>query len=215
MNHDELVASIIAGSKELDQALPTGTADKLATLLEELARWGQRVNLTAIRDLRSMVSGHVLDSLSVRPHLHGQYVLDVGTGAGFPGLPLAITAPERNFELLDSHGKKIGFVRHCITELELSNATAVKVRAEDYAPGKRFDTVIARALTALPRLIPLTGHLLREGGVLLALKGKYPAEELAGLPAEWEYEVTKLTVPGLESHARHLIVLREQPGVAA
>jgi 16S rRNA (guanine527-N7)-methyltransferase len=155
-----------------------------------------------------MVSAHVLDSLSVRPHLLGKSILDVGTGAGFPGLPLAIVEPERQFELLDSNGKKIGFVQHMIGELGLHNATAVKVRAEDYAPDNRFDTVIARALTAIPRFIEISGHLLREDGVLLALKGKYPAAELDELPADWKYDVIELQVPGLEQHARHLLVLK-------
>ena len=215
MNRDELVAAIVAGTEELHQTLPTGAADKLAKLLEELARWGQRMNLTAIRNLPDMVSGHILDSLSVRPYLRGQTVLDVGTGAGFPGLPLAIVDPEREFELLDSNGKKIGFVRHIIGELGLGNVSAVKSRAEDYAPGKRFDTVIARALTAIPRFIELSGHLMREDGVLLALKGKYPAEELDELPDNWKYDVIELRVPGLELHSRHLIVLELRGDAAA
>jgi 16S rRNA (guanine527-N7)-methyltransferase len=208
VNHRELVAEISTGTAALQQALPAGAGDQLATLLEELARWSQRVNLTAIRNLRDMVSAHVLDSLSVRPYLLGKSILDVGTGAGFPGLPLAIVEPERQFELLDSNGKKIGFVQHMIGELGLYNATAVKVRAEDYAPDNRFDTVIARALTAIPRFIEISGHLLREDGVLLALKGKYPAAELDELPADWKYDVIELQVPGLEQHARHLLVLK-------
>jgi len=212
VNHGELAAKITTGTRALDQALPAGAADKLATLLEELARWGQRVNLTAIRSLRDMVAGHVLDSLSVRPYLLGQTVIDVGTGAGFPGLPLAIVEPERHFKLLDSNGKKIGFVQHMIGELGLNNVTAVKVRAEDYAPDKRFDTVIARALTAIPQLIEISGHLMREDGAMLALKGKYPAKELDDLHADWKYDVIELRVPGLEQHSRHLLVLKRREG---
>jgi 16S rRNA (guanine527-N7)-methyltransferase len=157
-----------------------------------------------------MVSAHVLDSLAIRPFIEGQSVIDVGTGAGFPGLPLAIVEPEIDFELLDSNGKKISFVNHIIGQLRLSNAKAVKARAEDYAPGKRFDTVIARALASTAKLLQLAGHLVREDGVLLALKGKHPAAELEAiehLPG-WTYSVTELTVPGLESHARHVIQLR-------
>lgn len=215
MNRDELVVALIAGAQELQQTLPADAADKLARLLEDLARWGQRINLTAIRKLPDMVSGHVLDSLSVWPYLHGQTVLDVGTGAGFPGLPLAIVDPEREFELLDSNGKKISFVRHIIGALGLGNASAVKVRAQDYAPGKRFDTVIARALTAIPRFIEIGGHLMREDGVLLALKGKYPAKELDELPTNWKYDVIELRVPGLELHSRHLVVLKCRGDAAA
>ena len=215
MNHDELVEAITVGTFALEQTLPTGAADKLAGLLEDLHYWAQRINLTGIREIQAMVSGHILDSLSVRPYLQGQSILDVGTGAGFPGLPLAAAEPELKFELLDGSGKKIEFVQRNIATLDISNATAIKVRSEDYAPGYRFDTVIARAVTALPRFIKLAEHLLREDGALLAFKGKYPAEELADLPRDWEYEVTKLKVPGLESHARHLITLKRRSRGAA
>ncbi|NOX69073.1 MAG: 16S rRNA (guanine(527)-N(7))-methyltransferase RsmG [Gammaproteobacteria bacterium] len=215
MNHDELVAAIVVGAQELQQSLPTGAADKLAQLLEDLAHWGRRINLTAIRNLPDTVTGHILDSLSVQPYLRGKTVLDVGTGAGFPGLPLAIVDPGREFELLDSNGRKIGFVQHVIGKLALANVSTVKARAEDYAPGKRFDTVIARALTAIPRFIELSGHLMREDGVLLALKGKYPARELDELPDNWEYDVIELRVPGLEQHSRHLIVLKRRRSAAA
>lgn len=208
MNHEQLAASIAAGAQKLQQDLSDSAIEKLTVLLIELRRWGERVNLTAIRDLNAMVSGHVLDSLSVRPLLEGSRIIDIGTGAGFPGLPLAIAEPRQQFVLLDSNGKKIGFVRHMIADLQLDNALAVQARAEDYAPGERFDTVIARALAAAPRLIALAGHLLERNGVLLAQKGQYPAAELEQLPENWEYRVTELNVPGLERHARHLVCLR-------
>lgn len=210
VNHAELVAAIAAGVKDLGQSLPEGATESLATLLQELARWGRRINLTAVLDPAEAVPVHVLDSLSIRPALHGARVIDIGTGAGFPGLPLAIAEPDREFTLLDSSGKKIGFVQHMIGLLRLPNVRAVRARAEDYAPGKGFDTVVARALAGLPRLAELAAPLLAEDGVLLAPKGKYPAEELEELPADWTCEVTELTVPGLEAHARHLLTLRRR-----
>ena len=192
----------------LPHGLPGGAAEKLAKLLAELLRWNRRVNLTAITDPEDMISLHVLDSLSIRTFLNGLRVIDVGTGAGFPGLVLAIAEPDVEFELLDSNAKKISFVRHAIGEIGFSNAKAIKARVEDYAPDKRFDTVIARALATLPRLIDLAGHLVAEDGVMLALKGRYPADELKAMPDAWGYSVSKLTVPGLD--ARHLVTLRRR-----
>ena len=162
--------AIKQGASELGQDLPEDAVYKLATLLAELDRWNRRINLTAIRDPAEMVAGHVLDSLAVRPHLQGPRVIDIGTGAGFPGLPLAIVEPDMDFVLLDSNGKKISFVQHMIGELGLSNVKAVKARAEGYQPGNGFDTVIARALASVPRLVELSSDLVGEDGQLLALK---------------------------------------------
>ena len=215
MDTDQLVASIKAGVASLRQDLPAGADVKMARLLTELEHWNTRINLTAIRDPQDMVSGHILDSLAVRPMLRGSRVLDIGTGAGVPGLPLAIAEAEIEFRLLDANGRKISFVRHVIGELGLSNASAIKARIEDYAPDERFDTVITRALASIPRLLELAGHLVRDEGVLLALKGKYPATELEQIReiSGWKYDVTDLTVPGLESHARHVVCLRRVDAV--
>lgn len=187
--------------------MPPGAADRLTALLAELARWNRRFNLTAIRGPSEMVSAHLLDSLSIRPCLQGDSIIDVGTGAGFPGMPLALAEPKRSFVLLDSNGKKIRFVSHMIRELGLTNVEAVQSRCEDYAPGEGFDTVVARALAAIPRLLELAGHLVGRDGVMLAQKGKYPAAELEDLPARWEYSVTELTVPGMAQRSRHVVSL--------
>lgn len=183
-------------------------ADVFDALLAELERWNRKFNLTAIRDRREMITSHILDSLVARPFLHGETILDVGTGPGFPGLPLAIMEPGREFTLLDSNNKKIMFVQHAAGMLGLENVTAVKGRGEDYAPGHRFDTVIARALAALPRLVEIAGHHVREDGVFVALKGRYPTTELQELAAPWSHEVEELRVPGLPKGSRHAALLR-------
>lgn len=203
-----LIEEITRGARSLGQEIPEEAAIKCARLLAELDRWNARMNLTAIRDMDAMVSGHLLDSLAVRPHIYGKSLIDIGTGAGFPGLPIAIAEPELSVELLDSNARKIGFVQHVIGELDISNATAVRWRAENYAPGKGFDTVIARALASIPRLIELGGHLVAEKGVMLAQKGRYPSDELKDLPDAWEYEASELTVPG--QAARHIITLHRR-----
>ena len=196
---------------ELDQTFPEGADTAFAALLAELEKWSRRVNLTAIREPREMISAHLLDSLVARPLLEGSEVLDVGTGPGFPGLPLAIAEPARQFTLLDSNNRKIMFVQHVAGMLGLSNVVAVKARSEDYAPGRRFDTVIARALASLPRLVEIAGHHVREGGVFIALKGRYPAEELEQLSnPPWGHAVTELEVPGLEEGSRHAVLLRRE-----
>jgi 16S rRNA (guanine527-N7)-methyltransferase len=192
----------------LKQNFPPDAAERFATLLNELTHWNQRINLTAITEPTEMITGHLLDSLAARPLLQGQQILDVGTGAGFPGLPLAIVEPERSFELVDSNNKKIMFVQHVARLLNLSNVSAVKARTEDYAPGNRFDTVIARAVAALPRLLEIAGHHVREDGVFVALKGRFPAEELELIPAAWTYNATEIIVPGLDSGSRHAVLMR-------
>ena len=210
----ELTRAIGAGLDELGQPADDGALDRLARLLGELERWNRRINLTAVRKIDDMVGAHLLDSLAARPLLAGRRILDVGTGGGFPGLPLAITMPDCEFTLLDSNGKKISFVRHMIGDLGLTNAEAVKARVEDYAPPAAYDTVVARAFAPLARMLELAGHLVVERGVLLALKGRYPADELADLDHAWTFDVSKLTVPGLADRERHAVRLTRVPGTA-
>ena len=213
MSPEQLAQSIADGCAELGQRPNAEQQQKYARLLLELERWAAKVNLTAIRNLDEMVSGHLLDSLAVRPQLRGSEIIDIGTGAGFPGLPLAIAEPSKRFVLLDSNGKKIAFVQHMVTLLGLENVTATRSRAEDYAPGRTFDTVIARALATIPKIIDVGGHLVGEKGIVLALKGKYPAAELEqtqALPGQWQSTVDEIVVPGLEQHARHVVRLERK-----
>jgi 16S rRNA (guanine527-N7)-methyltransferase len=184
--------------------------EKFDVLLDELERWNRRVNLTAIRDRDEMMTAHIDDSLSARPLLRGKRILDVGTGAGFPGLPLAIVEPNREFHLIDGNNKKIQFVQHVAGLLGLDNVTVVKARAEDYAPGHRFDTVIARALASLPKLVEIAGHHVGEDGVFVALKGRYPAGELKALSDAWHSSVRELKVPGLEAGSRHAVLIERR-----
>ena len=208
MDPRQFIDHIASGVQSLGQQISNEDMQKFAGLLCELDRWNARINLTAIRDPGEMVTGHLLDSLAIRRLIEGKSLIDIGTGAGFPGLPIAISEPELSVELLDSNARKISFVQHVIGELEISNAAAVRSRAESYEPGKRFDTVIARALASIPRLIELAGHLVAEKGVMLAQKGRYPADELKYIPDAWEYTVTELAVPGLDT--RHAVSLRRR-----
>ncbi|HNP36083.1 MAG TPA: 16S rRNA (guanine(527)-N(7))-methyltransferase RsmG [Woeseiaceae bacterium] len=202
--------SIKAAVASLGLQLGAGKISQLETLLSELARWNRKVNLTAVRDPNEMIAAHLLDSLAARPLLKGQRILDVGTGAGFPGLPLAITEPDREFHLVDSNNKKVMFVQHAARALALANVIASKARTEDYAPGQRFDTVIARAVASLPRLLEIAGHHVGEDGVFVALKGRHPAEELQSVPPEWGYDVIEMHVPGLEKGSRHAVLMRRR-----
>ena len=160
--------------------------------------WGARMNLTAIRDREQQLTKHVLDSLSVGPWLRGERVADLGSGAGFPGIPLSIVEPARHFALIESTGKKCDFLRHVAGELGLANIEIVQARAEAYRPPLRFGTVVARAVGPIADLVRRGGHLVTGGGRLLAMKGRLPEEELGARLSGWKLAgVHRLAVPGL------------------
>lgn len=176
-------------------------------LVDELFEWSQRYNLTAIRTREGMFTHHLLDSLSVLPFLHGSRIADVGTGAGFPGLPLAIVEPQRQFTLIDSTAKKIRFVTHAARALGLANVTALHARFEALPQPTRFDTVLARAVAPLPALLTAVAPLCDSATRVVALKGKIPRDELAKLPPGWRLlGIEQVTVPDLAAE-RHVLTL--------
>src|SRR5580658_202131 len=200
-------ASLVAGARQLQVALDDAAADALLRLLDELLRWNAAYNLTAIVDRAQMLTHHLLDSLSVAPLVQGSSVADVGTGAGFPGLPLALLAPQRHFVLIDANGKKQRFVAHAARTLGLANVEALQARAEEVRPAQPFDTVVARACAPLPQLLQWVAPLCGPGTRVLAMKGQLPVDEIAAVVPPWVIEqVVPLTVPGLHEE-RHLIIV--------
>jgi len=203
--------------KRLAEGLPlvgaTPTDEQVAALarfLRLLDKWNKAFNLTGVRDLQEMVPRHVLDSVSARPYLHGISILDIGTGAGLPGIPLALMDPQRQFSLLDSGGKKIRFVRHVVGEMAIRNVSVVHERVEDYEPADPFDMVLCRAFTSIGDFVRRCGRLAAKGGKLLAMKGRFPEEELAALPSSWEtMEIAAVNIPGLAGD-RHIVVLQRR-----
>ena len=200
--------AIVDGAARVGVALDAAQAAALSRLLDELARWNKTYNLTAVTARGEMLTHHLLDSLSVAPHLHGARIADVGTGAGFPGLPLAVAEPQRRFTLLDSNGKKVRFVAHAARTLGLGTVEALQARAGEWAPPAPFDTVVARAFAPLPELVAQVAALCGPDTRVLAMKGRRDPEERAGMPAGWRIEADlDLEVPGLGAQ-RHLLVLR-------
>jgi len=205
-------------NSDLRQALATGIAAMNLQIPEEkqkallayitlLNRWNKTYNLTAVRDQAEMIPRHLLDSLSVSAYLQGARVLDVGTGPGLPGIPLAIIHPNIQFTLLDSNGKKIRFVRQAVLELGLKNVQIVQVRVESYKPAHLFDTVVTRAFAALSKILDLTSHLLSPTGRLLAMKSRQTQDELEASELGGRLiEVITLQVPQLEGERYAVLI---------
>lgn len=193
----------------ISQCLPANwvepaQAKRLAEYLALLAKWSRHYNLTAIRDPLKMVSHHLLDSLAITDVVTAKQVLDLGCGAGLPGIPLAIVRPEQSFVLLDSVGKKTRFCQQVKMTLGLDNVEVVQVRAEDWRVANGFDMIVTRAFSAVDEMLILAQHLLCEKGVFLAMKGKLHQSELAALPTGWCVDCQHLDVPRLNEQ-RHLL----------
>lgn len=198
---------LIQGLEVLDLAVSDFQLERLLSFIQLISKWNKAYNLTAVRDPLEMVSLHLLDSLAILPYVKPPRVADIGTGAGLPGIPLAVCMPDCHFTLVDSNSKKTRFVQQAVLELGLKNVAVVHGRAESLHPEVLFSTVTSRAFASMSDILQWTGHLLADDGLLLAMKGQVPAPELAQL--NMNYTVIPLRVPGIEAE-RCLICMEKQ-----
>ncbi len=208
-----LAPDLESGLDALGLALDSAQVRTLLGYLDELDRWNQTYNLTAVRSREAMLGRHILDALSIHPYLAGSRWIDVGAGAGLPGIPLAVAQPQRQFWLLDSAGKKARFMRHAVRTLKLPNVTVLEMRVEDHQPTTLYDGLLARAFAPMDRLLTLTGHLLRAGGQVLAMQGRNQAGE-ALIDGFTLRETLTLSVPGSEG-VRKLRIVEKNPEASA
>jgi 16S rRNA (guanine527-N7)-methyltransferase len=202
--------TLVDGLAGLNLDLPAETRQKLLDYVALVQKWNKVYNLTAVRDADKILTHHLLDSLAVVPHVAivVKTILDVGSGAGLPGIPLAMALPHVHVTLLDSNQKKAAFLNQAAIELKLSNVEVVCERVEKYQAGQLYDVVLSRAFSNLPEFVAMAGSLVEPGGTLLAMKGVYPLEEMAQLKGSFALSgVTTLTVPGLDAE-RHLVFLK-------
>jgi len=203
----QLADILEAGMQNMGVDYTSLQRDQLLAYLELLISWNKAYNLTAIRDPAQMIALHLLDSLTVLPHVTGEHLIDVGTGAGLPGIPLAIMYPDKQFTLLDSNGKKTRFLFQVRCHLGLTNVTEIQSRVEQHQPRECYDAVLSRAFTSIADMVDKCHHLLAAQGVFLAMKGKFPQSELSEVAKDYKVETSHtLQVPGVEGE-RHLIVI--------
>jgi len=184
---------------QTDLNITNEQASQLVQLVELLVKWNKAYNLTSVRDPSQMLVKHIMDSIVVSPHLEGNSFIDVGTGPGLPGLPLAILNPDKHFVLLDSLGKRLRFIRQAILSLGLKNVEIVQSRVEEYKPEIGFDCVLSRAFASLEDMLSWCHHLPNEDGHFLALKGQYPESEILNLDSKFKFlESVTLQVPQLD-----------------
>ena len=196
-----------AGMQQMGVEYSSEQRDMLLAYLQLLMTWNRAYNLTAIRDPGEMIRLHLLDSLAVLPHISGKRLIDVGTGAGLPGIPLAIMCPERDFTLLDSNGKKTRFLFQARCDLGLSNLKEINSRVENHRPEVPYDAVLSRAFTSVADMVNKCSHLLSPEGLFLAMKGKFPQSELSEVGKDYKVNASHtLQVPGVDGE-RHLIVI--------
>ncbi len=195
------------GLQKLNLGFAPHTARALIQFVLLLEKWNKTYNLTAVRDPQQMLTRHILDSLAVLPFIKGPRVLDLGAGAGLPGIPLALARPRLEFVLLDGNAKKTRFITQAVADLGMKNVEIVQQRAEKYRPDIKFNTLISRAFGSIADMLASAGHLADAGAEFLAMKGVYPQEELTAIPQNYKVSsVQALQVPGLDA-ARHLVII--------
>jgi 16S rRNA (guanine527-N7)-methyltransferase len=210
-----LAGRLEKGLEALRLPLTAEKHGKLLDFVSLIAKWNRVYNLTAVREPEKMLTHHVLDSLAVASRLEGRTLLDVGSGAGLPGIPLAIARTDLRVTLLDSNAKKTTFQQQAVIELALDNVEVVNARIEAWQPATEFDVVISRAFSDLGQFVSAAGRFCAPGGTLAAMKGIYPEEELEHVPADFSVdEVVPLAVPGVKGE-RHLVLMRRAKGAVA
>lgn len=198
------------GLKDNHLLLSDAAKGKLILFLELIKTWNRVFNLTTILNPRDMVYLHLIDSLIIQPYLHGSRFLDVGTGAGLPGIPLAIVNPHQQWVLLDKNSKKTRFLTQVIAELGLTNVSVLQARCEDFHPEQCFDSILSRAFGTISLFVETTEHLLCPHGYFIAMKGKYPQEELNDVPERFIVtQVARLEMKGIDI-SRHIVLLTKQ-----
>jgi 16S rRNA (guanine527-N7)-methyltransferase len=204
---------LVSGIAALNLTVTDHQVEQLLAFIKLIEKWNKAYNLTAIRDREEMARLHILDSLAIVPHIEGQRVIDIGTGAGLPGIPLAICLSGIHFTLLDSNAKKTRFVQQVVLELKLKNVDVIHSRVENYHPEPGYDAILTRAFASLPDIVKLTAHLLAQDGVLLAMKGQNLDAELTEIAAK--KSVISVSVPGADVE-RCLVRIQspEQAGVS-
>lgn len=204
--------ALARGLKQLGVALSVEQEQQLLDYLVLLAKWNQTYNLTAVRAIEDMVARHLLDSLSILPYLQGDALLDVGSGAGLPGIPVAIARPDCDVTCLDSNGKKTRFMRQAVAELGLTRVSVVHQRVEAFRPPQGFPCLVSRAYASIADMLGQAGHLCHSGGCIVAMKGGHPDAELQALPPGYRLrQIQPLEVPDLDA-ARHVVVLGCEQG---